>query len=499
MIRENPVSDLNYYNDFEATTFKACNFAGSPVPGFPLTGLIQKIMSEIRKRINLGSVFRIAVPVAIAELGWITMSIADTMMVGRVSVDAIGAVSLGSSIYLPIAIFGMGLLLGLDTLVSHAFGAGKREACRRWLARGIQLSLAVAPLLCLVFFAVSGIVEFWDKEPAFKAQTLSYMRILTLSIPPLLLYGAFRRYLQGMTRVYPVMAALISANLVNILINWILIFGNLGAPALGVTGAAWATVISRTFMALFLLLAIVGGRDNPAVQLIREIFRFDFEEYRVILRLGFPAALQLLLEVGVFGTVTIFASWLDVTSLAAHHIVLNIASFTFMVPQGISSAAAVIVGKSLGAGDYIQARIDGWTTLGLGMSFMSCAALVFLILPENLLQMFTTDPVVTALGIKLLAIAALFQVFDGCQVVSIGLLRGLGNTRTPMLSSLLVHWGLALPACYLLCFVFDYGVTGLWIGLCAGLMLVAVWLGLKWHTSIKSLESTIPELPGVPE
>jgi MATE family, multidrug efflux pump len=456
-------------------------------------------MSETINRINLSAVFKIAAPVAIADLGWIGMSITDTMMVGRVSVDAIGAVSLGSSIYLPIAIFGMGLLLGLDTLVSYAFGAGNKEACRRWLARGIQLSLAVAPLLCLIFFAVSGIVEFWDKEPAFKAQTLSYMRILTLSIPPLLLYGAFRRYLQGMTRVYPVMAALIIANLVNILINWILIFGNLGAPALGVSGAAWATVISRTFMALFLLAAIVSDRDNSARQLIRELFRINWEDYRIVLRLGFPAALQLLLEVGVFATVTVFASWLDVTSLAAHHIVLNIASFTFMVPQGISSAAAVIVGKSLGAGDYIQARIDGWTTLGLGISFMSCAALAFLVLPDKILHMFTIDPVVTALGIKLLAVAALFQIFDGCQVVSIGLLRGLGNTRTPMLSSLFVLWGVALPTSYILCFVIDYGVIGLWIGLCAGLMLVALWLIFKWHTSIKALELKISEMHRFPE
>lgn len=456
-------------------------------------------MSETKNRLNLGAVFRIAVPVAIAELGWIGMSIADTMMVGRVSVDAIGAVSLGSSIYLPIAIFGMGLLLGLDTLVSYAHGAGNREACSRWLSRGIQISLAVSPVLCLLFLATSNIVELWDKPPHFKAQTLSYMRILTLSIPPLLFYGAFRRYLQGMTRVYPVMAALIIANVVNILINWILIFGNLGAPALGVTGAAWATVISRTFMAAFLLAAIFAGKENSPSRLIRELLRLDTGEFKTILRLGFPAALQLLLEVGVFAAVTVFASWLDVTSLAAHHIVLNIASFTFMVPQGISSAAAVVVGKSLGAADYIQARVDGWTTLGIGMLFMSCAALVFLVFPGNILQMFTADPKLISLGTKLLAIAAVFQVFDGCQVISIGLLRGLGNTRTPMMSSLIVHWGLALPTSYTLCFIFDFGVTGLWVGLCAGLMIVAVWLCLKWHLSIKTLESTVPEFHRFPE
>ncbi len=456
-------------------------------------------MSETRNRLNLGSVFRIAVPVAIAELGWIGMSIADTMMVGRVSVDAIGAVSLGSSIYLPIAIFGMGLLLGLDTLVSYAHGAGNGEACGRWLARGIQISLAVAPLLCLLFLAASNIVEFWDKPAAFKTQTLSYMRILTLSIPPLLFYGAFRRYLQGMSRVYPVMVALISANIVNILINWILIFGNLGAPALGVTGAAWATVISRTFMAAFLLAAILAGRENRLRPLSRDLFSTDRGEIKTILRLGFPAALQLLLEVGVFATVTVFASWLDVTSLAAHHIVLNIASFTFMVPQGISSAAAVVVGRSLGAADYIQARIDGWTTLGIGMVFMSCAALVFLVFPVSILRMFTSDPALVSLGTTLLAIAALFQVFDGCQVISIGLLRGLGNTRTPMISSLVVHWGLAMPTSYVLCFILGVGVKGLWIGLCAGLMIVAVWLCLKWHLSIKTLESTVPEIHRFPE
>ncbi len=444
-------------------------------------------MSESVNRVNIRVVFNIAMPMVIAELGWIGMSIADTMMVGRVSVEAIGAVSLGSSIYLPIAVFGLGLLLGMDTLVSHAFGAGKTDLCLKWLGKGVQLSLAVSPFLCLVFLSVSGVVEFWDKPDSFKAQTLSYMRILALSIPPLLLYGAFRRYLAGITRVYPIMAALVIANLVNILINWILIFGNLGAPALGVTGAAWATVVSRTFMAAFLLAAILWSGKKQAILAVRESFRIEPGKYRTILKLGFPAAMQLLLEVGVFATVTVFASWLDVTSLAAHHIVLNIASVTFMVPQGISSAAAVLVGKSLGAGNMVQARIDGWTTLGVGMLFMGTAAGVFLIVPEIILRMFTSDPVLIRMGVTLLSIAAVFQIFDGCQVISIGLLRGLGNTHTPMISSLIVHWGLALPVSYALCFVFDQGVTGLWVGLCLGLMIVAVWLSLKWYLSINRL------------
>jgi len=295
------------------------------------------------------------------------------------------------------------------------------------------------------------------------------------------------------------MAAMISANLVNILINWILIFGNLGAPALGVSGAAWATVISRTYMAMFLFAAVLLSRDKEGGRLLGELFRFEPSEYLVVLKLGFPAAVQLLVEVGVFAAVTVFASWLDVTSLAAHHIVLNIASFTFMVPQGISSAAAVVVGKSLGAGDYRQAGIDGWTTLGLGIVFMGCAALAFLVLPGTLLRFFTSDPQVVALGTSLLMIAALFQVFDGCQVVSIGLLRGLGNTRTAMISSLVVHWGMAMPACYFLCFIVDLGVIGLWIGLCGDLMLIACWLIWKWHHTIRGLQATLSAAPGFPE
>src|SRR5687768_10600613 len=193
--------------------------------------------------------FRLALPVVIAEMGWVTMGMVDTLMVGRLSPEAIGAVGLGSSIFTALVIFGMGLLLGLDTLVSQAFGADDLQTCHRWLVHGIVLAVGLSIPVTAVLFWISSSLDAWGIDPAVVGLTRSYVRIVAWSALPLLLYAAFRRYLQGMGIVRPVTVALVGANVMNVIVNWILIYGNLGAPALGVDGAAWATVLSRVVMA----------------------------------------------------------------------------------------------------------------------------------------------------------------------------------------------------------------------------------------------------------
>lgn len=431
--------------------------------------------------------FLLAMPVVLAELAWMTMGLVDTLMVGRLGPEAIGAVGIGSAIFMAVAIFAMGLLLGLDTLVSQAFGAGRLEECHRWLVHGIVLACLLAVPVTLFLRGAAAVLDRWGLDPMVLALTRPYLEIVTWSVLPLLLYAAFRRYLQGMAVVRPVMVALFAANIANVFFNWLLIFGRLGAPALGVRGAGWATVASRLAMAGFLLTSIVLRERGRGPGLFETPLSIDPAWMSRLLRLGFPAAGQVTLEVGVFAAATALAGRLAPAALAAHQIAINIAAFTFMVPLGIASAAAVRVGHAMGRRDAPGAARSGWTALLFGATFMLVAAAVFVLFGRALIGAFTADPRVLQIGTTLLLVAAIFQLFDGLQGVATGVLRGLGDTRTAMLWNLAGHWFIGLPLGYTLCFIAGLGVIGLWWGLSSGLIICGVALLVVWRRHITAL------------
>lgn len=435
----------------------------------------------------------VAAPVVVAELGWMAMAIVDIAMVGRLGAEAIGAVGVGSALYIALAVAGIGLLLGLDPLIAQAFGGARLEECHRWLLHGVVLALAATVPLMVVAYLVIALLPAWGFDSRVLELTDAYFRVITWSTPPLLLYAAFRRYLQAMNLVTPIMIALVSANLVNVVANWILIFGHLGAPALGVEGAGWATCISRVYMAALLFATIVYHDASTGTGLWRASRRIELVRIRRLVRLGLPAAGQLILEVGVFAVVTALAGRLAPATLAAHQVVLNIAGFTFMVPLGLSSAAAVRVGQAVGRLDGAGAIRAGWTAFAIGTAFMASAATAFLLIPRPILGLFTTDPSVIGTGASLLLIAAVFQLFDGLQGVGTGVLRGLGDTRTPMLWNLAGHWLIGLPVAYTLCFIADWGVVGLWVGLSIGLIIIGGVLLVTWRRRAEDLRALEPE------
>jgi MATE family multidrug resistance protein len=429
---------------------------------------------------------RLAIPVVIAELGWTAMATVDTIMVGRLGAEAIGAVALGSALFLGVTIFGMGLLLGLDTVISQSYGAGNLRDCHRSLVHGLYLALALTAPLTLVLRGLMAILPRLGIEPRVLELTLPYMKPVIWSLLPLLLYAAARRYLQATGHERAVMFALVSANFLNAFVNWTLIFGKLGLPRLGVEGAAWATFLSRVFMSLFLLAAVVYyDRRGPKI-LFPLPLAVEWPRVRRLLDLGIPAALQITLEVALFSAATAIAARLDAASLAAHQIAITVASTTFMVPYGVASSTAVRVGQAVGRRDPEGVARSGWVGIALGVGFMATAALALRIFPEPILSFFTTDRSVLAVGVSLLAVAALFQLFDGLQVVTIGALRGLGDTRTPMIAALLGYWVLALPAGWALAFPVGVGVRGLWYGMLLGLFAVGVSLLWVWMHRLRS-------------
>jgi MATE family multidrug resistance protein len=431
-------------------------------------------------RAELPPMLRLAVPVVTAELGWMTMGLVDTMMVGRVSATALGAVSIGSHVFFAVAVFGMGVLVGLDFLVARAHGAGDVTATRRMMVHGLYAAVLLAVVLSAVLLALAPRLGGFGLQPDVARETEPYLRALTWSLLPLLLYSGLRRYLQAIGHVRVIMVTLVTANVINAAACWVLIFGRFGFTALGAEGAGWATCAARVYM----LLAVAGylwwvERRAPAGG--GWPLRFEASRLVEIVRVGLPAALQMLLEVGVFTVATILAGRLAAEALAAHQVALGAAAFTFMVPLGISSAAAVRVGQAVGRIDPAGAARAGWTALLLGGAFMIAAAIVFVVAPRAIIRIFTDDGAVLATGVALLGVAAVFQLFDGLQVVATGALRGSGDTRTAMLANLVGHWVFGLPIGTALCFAAGWGVIGLWVGLCVGLISVAVVLIEVWR------------------
>lgn len=426
---------------------------------------------------------KLALPLVIAELGWMFMGIVDTMMVGRLpnSADAIGATGLGNVLYFTVALFGLGILLSLDALVSQAFGAGRLDECRSLLVQGVYVAVLVTPPLMAATYVLVKLLPLAGITPGVMALLDDFLSGILWGTLPLMLYVAFRRYLQSMNLVAPVMFALVTANVVNAAFNWLLIYGNLGFPAMGVKGSAWATNLARAYM--FLSLAAYAWwhhrrsserREHPAL-------RPDFHTIRAIFVLGTPIALQIFSEVTVFALAAVLVGTIDARSLAAHEIALLAASTTFMVPLGVSSAAAVRVGQAMGRNDDAGAARAGWSALLVGASFMALSAAVFVTAGRHIAAAFTTDSAVIALATTLLVAAGVFQIADGIQIVASGALRGAGETRLPMIASTVGYWAAGLPLGYILAFRAGMGALGIWIGFVLALMTVAGILLFVWQ------------------
>jgi MATE family multidrug resistance protein len=432
---------------------------------------------------------RLAIPLVLAELGWMSMAIVDTMMVGRLpnSATAIAAVSLGGILVHVLAAFGGGVLVGLDTLVSQAFGAGQREDCHRSLVHGIYLSLALAPLLMAPVWFFDSLLRYARIAPDIIALAIPYSKAMAWGTLPLLLYFAVRRCMQGMNMVRPIAFALVTANLINAGGNWLLIYGKLGAPAMGAVGSGWSTAWARIYLAAVLVGYLLWYDRKHRTRLLRTPIQPDLMRIRRLIALGFPAAMQISLEIGVFALVTALIGRLGAVSLASHQIALNTVSLTYMVPLGISSAAAVRVGQAIGRRDPQGAADAGGSTIFFGALFMTLAGIALLLFPRAIARLYTPDAAIIRSTVLLLAAGAAFQLFDGIQTVATGALRGAGDTRTPMLCHFTAYWIIGLPLGAWLCFRKNMGAFGLWAGLSLALILIGIVLLFAWRRTVRRL------------
>jgi multidrug resistance protein, MATE family len=430
-------------------------------------------MSEARAMVWL------AAPLVAQQAGHHLMGVVDAAMLGRYSDAALAGAGVGNNVYFAITCVGMGIVMGMDTLVPQALGAGRVDDARRTVGAGVRLGILVG-LICTLIVLASPIVLEWadvDREIQHEAKPFLYMR--ALGVVPFCLTVALRSYLaaHGMTR--PMVIAMIAGNIVNAGLDIVLIYGvdSLGIPAFGVLGAGAATTIVQIIIVALYGLA-VQRLDRGVVRP-----RSTAADLWAIVRYGGPVGGQLLAEVGVFGIVTVLAAHLGKVPAGAHSIALNLSSLTFSFSLGIAAATSVRVGRAVGAGDLALARRRGMLGVTLGFIVMGCFAVVFVVLPRPLATAFTDQPAVIAATIPLLQIAALFQLSDGAQAIGAGALRGRGDTRSTLVGNLLGHYVVGLPIMLGLGFGANLGAPGLWWGLSAGLTATAVFLVVKFLRS----------------
>ena len=472
-------------------------FAPWSCPAYTLLALRAHMISLQALRHELRPTIRLALPLVLAEIGWMSMGIVDTVMVGHLpdSARAIGSVSISSNLFNVLAFFGGGLLVGLDTLVAQAFGAGRREDCHRSLVNSIYLSMVMTPFLMTPVWFFDPILSRLHIDPQVAALAVPYMKALAYGLLPLLLYFAVRRCLQAMNMAQPIAFALISANIVNALFNWVLIYGKWGAPAMGVVGSGWSTAISRVYLAGVLVSYLLWYDRRHRTELLKTPVNIDFLRIRRLISLGFPAAVQISLEISVFALATALIGRLGAVALASHQIALNTVAFTYMVPLGISAAAAVRVGHAIGRARLDSAGDAGYTAIFLGAAFMTVAAVALLVFPRWIARMYTSDEGVIRSTSLLLIAGAAFQLFDGIQTVATGALRGAGDTRTPMICHFAAYWVIGLPLGTWLGFARNWGAFGIWSGLSLALILIGIVLLFAWRHTVQRMNQAPPTLP----
>jgi MATE family multidrug resistance protein len=345
---------------------------------------------------------------------------------------------------------------------------------------GAFLALVMAPIFMSVISNWPDLMQHLGVSLELVEPMRPFLSALNWGTLPLLAYFALRRYLQAVNVAAPIMFAVVSANAVNALGDWILIYGHLGVPAMGITGSGWATCLARIYMVLVLAATLLWVESRRPRQVRWHAMRIDGRRIWTLLRLGTPAATQIFLEIGAFSAATALIAKVGPIALSGHEIALNCAALAFMVPLGLSSAAAVRVGQQMGRRDADGARRAGWSAIVLGVGFMACSGLAFVSFPGLIARLFTPDPDIIRAGAQFLLVAAAFQLFDGLQTVATGALRGAGDTKSPMIANFVAYWLIGLPAGYLLCFRLHWGALGIWIGLCGGLMIIGSALLWKW-------------------
>jgi len=422
---------------------------------------------------------KLAYPVMIGQLGHIMVSVADTAMVGRVGVIPLAAATFAGTIYHILILFGIGVSYAITPLVAST-EESDLERKSRLLQNALILNIAVSIVLFLISILAFPFLGYFGQEEEVAIAAGPYLIIASSSLIPLMIFQTFRQYSEGLSNTFSPMVISIIANLLNVGFNYILIFGHLGFPALGLNGAGYATLIARVIMAFLMFWALRKSFDFKRIEI-------SWDRMREMLRIGIPSGLQYVFEVGAFAFAAIMVGWIGASELAAHQIALNISAITYMSATGIAAAATVRIGNQVRAKDLINLKIAGISCFTLVAIFMATCGVVFIVFNYELVSLYIKDEEVRALSATLLIIAAAFQVSDGLQAVGLGVLRGLTDVKVPTLVTFIAYWLISIPLGYILGFVFDLGIHGVWYALLTGLSIAAILHIYRFNAKLKKI------------
>jgi MATE family multidrug resistance protein len=442
-------------------------------------------MQTIKKHIR--ETFILAYPVIIGQLGFIMMGVVDSVMVGEIGAAPLAGASLGNSFFFLIFIIGLGVAMSVTPLIAILVGAERFSECGIYFRQSLIVNMSLGLILMVIIVFCSDLFEFFNQPPEVATQASSYAKIIALSILPAMLFHTYKQFIEGFSIMIPAMVIAITANIINAFANWVFIYGNLGMPALGLDGAGWATFSSRVFMALTIALYVMNKEFFKKYDVNFHFRNVNFKVIKKILQIGLPSGFQYFFEVGAFSFAVIMIGWLGTNPLAAHQIAINLASITFMSVLGISAAGGIRVGNEVGKKDISEVRRAGFTAIIMGASVMFICGIIFITFNKFLPTLYIDDAAVVKIASSLLIIAAIFQVSDGTQGVGIGVLRGLMDVKIPTLITFVAYWVIALPIGYVLGFIFNFGVQGVWVGLLLGLTASATMLTIRFNIKSRQL------------
>ncbi len=446
-------------------------------------------METISLKQHFRDTFKLALPVAIGQLGQVAFGVTDSIMIGHVGSAHLAASSLVNGIYFLVLILGIGLSSAITPLVAIAKGAKNDEECGIILRQSLLVNLLVALIIFAVLFVLAYFIVDMNQPPEVVELSKSYLIILSFAVFPFIIFATYKQFLEGISITRPAMYIILVANIFNFFGNYVLIYGKFGFPRLELDGAGYATLTTRTFLAVVLFLYVIYNSSLKKYDPSLKFRNINFIVIKKYLNLGIPSGLQYFFEVSSFAFGAIMIGWLGKNELAAHQISLNLASITYMTILGISIAASIRVGSYYGAGNYREAERAGYSAFQLTSMLMIVFGALFIIFRNYLPYIYNSEPDVVKIASVLIVVAAFFQLSDGNQAIGMGSLRGITDVKIPMYFSLFSYWVVGIGVGYILGFIFNFGVVGVWIGFLSGLTITAIFFVFRFRLKVKQLYS----------
>jgi multidrug resistance protein, MATE family len=436
---------------------------------------------------NYKATFYLAFPVILSQLGHIMVGVVDTAMVGMIGTIPQAAVALSNSLYTLVLVFGLGVSYGITPLVAAADSSKDISQNTELLRHGIVINTILGILLFLLLFFISPVLNLFDQKQEVVNLAIPFLNVMMLGMIPLCIFSGFKQFTEGLSFTRIAMLVTVGSNILNILLNYLMIFGHWGFPKMGLMGSCWASFISRVVMALAMFIYVYYNKHFKKYWIGFSFRNLSKDLTKKILALGIPSGLQWVFEVGAFAFAVIMIGWISPNAQAAHQVALCIAATTYMMASGLSAAASVRVGNQAGLNNREGVRIAGFSAFLMVLVFMGFCALCFILFRNQLPLLFNKDPEVISIASSLLVIAAFFQLSDGTQVVGLGALRGVKDVKLPTFITLIAYWVIGLPCSYFFAFKLHLGVNGVWYGLSLGLTIAAIALFFRFNYVSKKI------------